>query len=303
MSDLGGRCERRLHRRRAGLRRPPAGRPRRTSIASRPRMMRGVLSLCRQRQHRRQAAILERWLADGRRGQVIDLGPLEARLPKRTERLAHIRNTGLDEIARREGCRPRPSRDRRSRRRPRRACRPTASSQAAALARCGAGARRRPRQCHAALLRRLGASPRSLVPATTAGIRSGADRPTSCSRRPSSARSSRARSRFPPSRRRSPCARRSAASASIACPPRSPPAMRHRPAGTRDVRARRLQRGDRPGGRAASYLSGAPGDAPRQHLYQPAEFKLALAHGDDGPAVAEIATSAVAESRRRAMKS
>jgi hypothetical protein len=44
-------------------------------------------------------AILERWLADGRRGRVIDLGPLEQQLTKRTERIAFARNTGLDEIA------------------------------------------------------------------------------------------------------------------------------------------------------------------------------------------------------------
>src|SRR5687768_8759490 len=44
-------------------------------------------------------AILERWLV-GRRGQVIDLGALEGRLAKRTERIAFARNTGLDEIAR-----------------------------------------------------------------------------------------------------------------------------------------------------------------------------------------------------------
>ena len=45
-------------------------------------------------------AILERWLANGRRGRVIDLGALEERLTKRTERIAFARNTGLDEIAR-----------------------------------------------------------------------------------------------------------------------------------------------------------------------------------------------------------
>ncbi|HZX84539.1 MAG TPA: hypothetical protein VFF19_13310 [Reyranella sp.] len=43
-------------------------------------------------------AILERWLADGRRGRVIDLGALEGRLTRRTERIAFARNTGLDEI-------------------------------------------------------------------------------------------------------------------------------------------------------------------------------------------------------------
>ncbi|SEO29401.1 hypothetical protein SAMN02990966_01536 [Rhodospirillales bacterium URHD0017] len=44
--------------------------------------------------------ILERWLANGRSGRVIDLGALEQRLTKRTERIAFARNTGLDEIAR-----------------------------------------------------------------------------------------------------------------------------------------------------------------------------------------------------------
>jgi len=47
-------------------------------------------------------AILERWL-DGRRGQVIDLGVLEGRLTKRTERIAFARNAGLDAIARGDG--------------------------------------------------------------------------------------------------------------------------------------------------------------------------------------------------------
>lgn len=50
-------------------------------------------------------AILERWLADGRRGRVIDLGALEERLAKRTERIAFARNAGLDEIARGEDAR------------------------------------------------------------------------------------------------------------------------------------------------------------------------------------------------------
>jgi hypothetical protein len=45
-------------------------------------------------------AILERWIAAGRRGRVIDLGRLEERLPRRTERIAHARNAGLEEIAR-----------------------------------------------------------------------------------------------------------------------------------------------------------------------------------------------------------
>lgn len=44
-------------------------------------------------------AILERWL-DGRRGRLIDLGALEPRLPRRTERIAHARNAALDEVRR-----------------------------------------------------------------------------------------------------------------------------------------------------------------------------------------------------------
>lgn len=47
-------------------------------------------------------AILERWLA-GRRGRVIDLGALDSRLPRRTERIAHARNVSLDEIDRHFG--------------------------------------------------------------------------------------------------------------------------------------------------------------------------------------------------------
>jgi hypothetical protein len=47
-------------------------------------------------------AILERWLGDGRHGKAIDLGSLADRLPKRTERIAHARNTCLDEIRRSE---------------------------------------------------------------------------------------------------------------------------------------------------------------------------------------------------------
>jgi hypothetical protein len=45
---------------------------------------------------------LERWLATGRRGRVVDLGILADRLPKRTERLACARNACLDEIRRSE---------------------------------------------------------------------------------------------------------------------------------------------------------------------------------------------------------
>jgi len=45
-------------------------------------------------------SILQRWLDDGRRGDVIDLGCLADRLPKRTERIAHVRNACLDEIRR-----------------------------------------------------------------------------------------------------------------------------------------------------------------------------------------------------------
>lgn len=45
-------------------------------------------------------SILERWLANSRRGKVIDLGCLAERLPRRTERIAHCRNACLDEIRR-----------------------------------------------------------------------------------------------------------------------------------------------------------------------------------------------------------
>lgn len=45
-------------------------------------------------------SILDQWLGRGRRGKVIDLGALQARLPMRTERIAHARNVGLDEIER-----------------------------------------------------------------------------------------------------------------------------------------------------------------------------------------------------------
>jgi hypothetical protein len=52
-------------------------------------------------------AILERWLKrlpaqrqGQRQGRLIDLGVLDGRLPRRTERIAHARNAGLDEIAR-----------------------------------------------------------------------------------------------------------------------------------------------------------------------------------------------------------
>ena len=47
-------------------------------------------------------ALLERWL-EGRRGRLIDLGALEPWLPRRTERIAHARNTVLDEIERHFG--------------------------------------------------------------------------------------------------------------------------------------------------------------------------------------------------------
>ncbi|MBL6612811.1 MAG: hypothetical protein ISP49_03750 [Reyranella sp.] len=42
---------------------------------------------------------LERWL-EGRRGRLIDLGTLDSRLPRRTERIAHARNAALDEVDR-----------------------------------------------------------------------------------------------------------------------------------------------------------------------------------------------------------
>jgi hypothetical protein len=45
-------------------------------------------------------AILQRWLADGRDGKAVDLGRLEDRLPRRTERIAHARNEYLDETRR-----------------------------------------------------------------------------------------------------------------------------------------------------------------------------------------------------------
>jgi hypothetical protein len=44
--------------------------------------------------------LLERWLGRARPGCVIDLGVLEDRLPKRTERIAHARNVGLDAVTR-----------------------------------------------------------------------------------------------------------------------------------------------------------------------------------------------------------
>jgi hypothetical protein len=47
-------------------------------------------------------AILQRWL-NGRRGRLVDLGALEPRLPRRTERIAHARNAALDEIERHFG--------------------------------------------------------------------------------------------------------------------------------------------------------------------------------------------------------
>lgn len=50
----------------------------------------------------RTSRLLEEWLAtEGRCGIVLDLGVLEDRLPRRTERIAHARNAALDEIGRR----------------------------------------------------------------------------------------------------------------------------------------------------------------------------------------------------------
>jgi len=43
------------------------------------------------------AALLRSWMA-GRAGRVIDLGDLERRFERRTERIAHVRNACLDEI-------------------------------------------------------------------------------------------------------------------------------------------------------------------------------------------------------------
>jgi hypothetical protein len=46
------------------------------------------------------AGLLKAWLEDGRQGTVLDLGELAATLPRRTERIAFARNACLDEIAR-----------------------------------------------------------------------------------------------------------------------------------------------------------------------------------------------------------
>jgi len=48
----------------------------------------------------RSRSILEQWMASGRRGEIIDLGTLDIRLPKRTERIAFARNACLDAIRR-----------------------------------------------------------------------------------------------------------------------------------------------------------------------------------------------------------
>jgi hypothetical protein len=42
--------------------------------------------------------MLEAWLAAGRRGEVLDFGKLEERLPRRTERIAWLRNACLDQL-------------------------------------------------------------------------------------------------------------------------------------------------------------------------------------------------------------
>lgn len=42
--------------------------------------------------------ILERWLASGRKGHVLDLGVLRQAMPLRTVRLAYLRNLVLDEV-------------------------------------------------------------------------------------------------------------------------------------------------------------------------------------------------------------
>jgi hypothetical protein len=42
------------------------------------------------------SSILEKWLAAGRRGRLVDLGDLEPKMPLRTERLAFVRNACLD---------------------------------------------------------------------------------------------------------------------------------------------------------------------------------------------------------------
>ena len=168
-------------------------------------------------------AILERWLADGRRGRVIDLGVLEGRLPQRTERIAFARNTGLDEIAGSEDAghdhlvvadlddvlaRP---------------VAPTASP----VRRPGSMPIRRapaswPMPCRATTT--SGRCATSAGARTIAGIRSGAARPTRPSKRQSSAKSSPARSRSRRRCRRLPYARPSAGLASIACLSHLPPA-------------------------------------------------------------------------------
>jgi hypothetical protein len=43
-------------------------------------------------------SLLEDWLAVGRRGEVLDFGVLDERLPRRTERIAWLRNACLDRL-------------------------------------------------------------------------------------------------------------------------------------------------------------------------------------------------------------
>lgn len=48
--------------------------------------------------HDDSRSLIEDWFAAGRRGEVLDFGRLEERLPRRTERIAWLRNACLDRV-------------------------------------------------------------------------------------------------------------------------------------------------------------------------------------------------------------
>ena len=136
----------------------------RTSNDLQPSYRRGVLPVRGQRQQGRHARDPGA-LAGRRTTRPGDRPRRPGRAADEADRTHRLRPQHRPRRDRpRRGCRPRPSRRRRSRRclgpaRRRRRLRPGGG-----LARRRSGARRRHGQCHAALLRRLGAAPRALVP-------------------------------------------------------------------------------------------------------------------------------------------
>ena len=229
-------------------------------------------------------AILERWLADGRRGRVIDLGTLEERLTKRTERIAFARNAGLDEIARGADAghdhlvvadlddvlaQPIDA---------------DAFARAAAWldadpARAGVMANAMPRYYDVWALRHERWCPRRLL---ASDLGSPARRDLRGGQVPRGLHTADRDPAVAAADRRTLGLRRARHLSPARCA--RGPLPRRRRKGPRNLRARRLQHGDRPRRRTASHLPGAAGARAAPASLPVVGIQVALAHGHDGAA-------------------